>query len=222
MTSPTTLSDAVRAAVLYQLNIIHTSFPGIIVSYDFTTQKATIQPALNKKYTDGVVRSMPILNNVPVIFPRSGGAALTFPISPGDTVLVICSERSLDNWLNTGGQVTPVDPRKFDLSDGIAIPGLFPFSQSSPAPNNSDVVLQYQGSKIIIDSTGNVKIETSATVAIGNSAVEVLNILSQALGLLAGAATVVVPVTPFTGPLAISAALTALQAQLNTIKGTIP
>lgn len=222
MTSPTTLTDAVRAAVLYQLNIVHTSFPGIIIDYDYTLQKATVQPALNKSYSDGVVSPMPILTNVPVIFPRSGGASLTFPVNTGDTVLVVCSERSLDNWLNSGGQVTPADPRKFDLSDGVAIPGLFPFSTSSPAPNNSDVVLQYEGSKIIIDSLGNVKIETSNTVAIGNATTELLSVVSQILGYLSSATAFTVPSTPFTGPFNFQATAAALQAQLNAIKGTIP
>ena len=224
MTSPATLPDAVRAAVLYQLNIIHTSFPGIIISYDFTTQKAAIQPALNKKYTDGVVKPMPILNNVPVIFPRSGGASLSFPVNPGDTVLVVCSERSLDNWLNTGGQVTPEDPRKFSLSDAMAIPGLYPFSEVSPAPNNTDVVLQYQGSEIRINANGDVQIITSSKVAIGNEIVELLQTISSTLSDIAAiTTTVIVPSTPFTGAFGINnaAAFTALKAQIDSIKVTI-
>ena len=218
MTSPTTLTDAVRAAVLYQLNIIHTSFPGIIISYDHTVQKAVIQPALNKNYTDGTTAPMPILTNVPIVFPRSGGAALTFPINPGDTVLVICSERSLDNWLNTGGQVTPDDPRKFDLSDAMAIPGLYPFSQVSPAPNNSDVVLQYQGSQIRINANGDVQIVTSNKVAIGNQVTEVLAVISSFLGDMISA--IYAPPAGTLDP-ATALALTGLKSQIDALRGTI-
>ena len=122
MTAQTTLSDAIRNAVLYQQSIIHTAMPGIIVSYDYTTKKAQIQPAINKSYTNGTVQPMPVLSNVPVIFPFASGASITFPVNDGDYCLIICCERSIDNWLTTGGQVTPNDPRKMDLSDAEANP----------------------------------------------------------------------------------------------------
>ena len=226
MTSPATLTDAVRAAVLYQITALHTSFPGIIISYDYTIQKATIQPAINKKYTDGTTASMPILNNVPIIFPRSGGASLTFPINKGDTVLVVCAERSLDDWLNTGGQVNPKDPRKLDLSDAMAIPGLYPFSSPSPASNNSDVVLQYSGGQVRIDSSGQVSVEGNSKVAVGANSgilfgkVEVLDILSQLLADLQGLNVT----TGFPGPLTptfIAQAL-LLQTKIDSIRGTLP
>lgn len=222
MTSPTTLSDGVKAAILYHFNTIHTSFPAIIVSYDYATQKASVQPALNKIYTNGDVVSMPILSDVPVIFPRSGGASLTFPVNVDDTVLIVCSERSMDSWLNQGGQVTPNDPRKFDLSDAIAIIGLYPFFVSSPATNNTDTTLQYKNSKIIIDSSGNVKIETASTIAIGNATTELLNVVSQILGYLTSVTAINVPSTPYIGALDCAAAAAILQTQLNAIKGIIP
>src|SRR5574337_198010 len=120
MTSPTTMTDAVRNAVLYQLMNIHTAFPAQIIDYDYTTKKASVQPSLNKKYTDGTVQPMPVLSNVPVIFPYASGASITFPVNEGDYCLVICCERSIDDWLNIGGQLTPSDPRKLDLSDAVA------------------------------------------------------------------------------------------------------
>lgn len=223
MTSPVTLNDAIALATNYALTAIHTALPGSIISYDYTTQKAVIQPLLNKVWSDGTTTPMPVLENVPVIFPRAGGASLTFPVVEGNTCLLLFIERSIDLWLTQGGQVNPDDPRKFDLSDAVAIMGLFPFSESSEAINNQDVLLTYQNSSITIKQSGDIVINTAGKVAIGNSTTEVLNVISQLLGYLQGSSVVTVPSTPFTGPLnpGLVANLAALQTALNAIKGTI-
>lgn len=221
MTSPVSLADAVRQAILYQLGTIHTALPAAIISYDYTVQKASVQPLLNKVWASGPPQPMPILENVPVIFPRSGGASLTFPVNAGDTVLLVFVERSIDLWLTVGGQVDPDDPRKFDLSDAVAIPGLYPFSVNSEAVNNTDVLLTYNGSYLKIKENGDIVINTSGKVAIGNSLAEVLQILDQLLIDLQGPS--VTGPTP-NGPLstAFVALANTLQIQLELIKGTIP
>lgn len=212
MTTPT---DIFRDSVNAMLSNVHTSLPGIIVSYDSTTNKATIQPALNKNFTSGVM-PMPLLENVPVLFPKN----ITFPILEGDYVLLIFVERSIDLWLSVGGQVTPTDPRKFDLSDAIAIPGLMPFTQTY-SNNNLDYVITFAGSQIAIKPDGAVIIKTASTVAIGNPIVELLDVVSQILGFISNPVGVAVPAVPFTGPLVDAASAAALKILLDTIKGSI-
>lgn len=180
----TTMTDAMRQAVLFQLYDVHTALPGTIISYDSTLQKATIQPSLKKSYLDGTTQEMPILNNVPVIFPRAGGASLTFPVVQGDTCLLLFIERSTDLWKSVGGVVAPDDPRKFDLSDAVAIMGLMPFSENSLSENNEDVLLTYKNSNIRIKSSGEIQIETAGKIAIGNQTTEVLDLLSRWLNVL--------------------------------------
>jgi len=226
MTSPVTMTDAIRLAILYQLNNIHTALPGAIISYDYTTQKASIQPLLNKVWADGTTTPMPVLDNVPVIFPRAGGASLTFPGAEGDTCLLLFIERSIDQWLEVGGQVSPQDPRKMSLSDAVAIMGLYPFSEASPATNNDDLLLTYNGSSFRIKKSGDIVIETSSKVAIGTSVVELLQQISDTLaGIAAITTTVTVPSTPF-GPVPFPidniATFTAIKGQIDSIKGTIP
>lgn len=220
MTSPIDMPSAIRQAILYQLGTIHTALPGSIVSYDYTNQKASVQPLLNKAWADGTFTPMPILNSVPIIFPRAGGASLTFPVLSGDTCLLVFLERSIDLWLTMGGQVNPDDPRKFDLSDAVAIVGLSPFSETSQALNNEDVLLTYQNSSITIKQTGDIIINTSGKVAIGNSTTEVLDVLSTLMTYLQGAAVTGVALS---GPLnpTFTALVATLQTQLNLIKGTI-
>lgn len=180
----TTMTDAMRQAVLFQLYDVHTALPGTIISYDSTLQKATVQPSLKKSYLDGTTQEMPILNNVPVIFPRAGGASLTFPVVQGDSCLLLFIERSTDLWKSVGGIVAPDDPRKFDLSDAVAIMGLMPFSENSLSENNEDVLLTYKSSNIRIKSSGEIQIETAGKIAIGSQTTEVLDLLSRWLNVL--------------------------------------
>ncbi len=215
----TTITDAMRQAVLFQLYDVHTALPGQIISYDHTTQKATIQPCLKKSYLDGTTQEMPILNNVPVIFPRAGGASLTFPVLPGDTCLLLFVERSTDLWKSVGGVVAPNDPRKFDLSDAVAIMGLMPFTENSLSENNEDVLLTYKSSNIRIKASGEIQIETASTVAIGNASAEVLSIVSSILGILTTSVTTAPGSPIFQG---LGPTYATLKLALDSIKGSIP
>lgn len=216
MTSPNTMTDAIRNAVLYQLMNVHIAFPAKIVKYDYTAKKAQLQPMVDKLFTDGSVQPMPILNDVPVVFPFSGGASLTFPVNPSDTCLVVCCERCIDNFLDSGVQQPPNDPRKWDLSDAVAIMGLVPFNVENPATNNTDVLLTYKGSKIIIRENGDVVIDTASKVAIGTSATELLDIVSQLLGYLSTSVTTVESL-----PIDNAVNYGLLKTQLDGIKGSI-
>ena len=210
----TTITDALRQAIQFQLYDVHTALPCIIVSYDYTKQKAEIQPALKKSYLDGTT-----LSNVPVIFPKAGGASLTFPVVQGDTCLLLFIERSTDLWKSVGGNVAPNDPRKFDLSDAVAIMGLFPFTENSLAENNSDVLLTYKSSNIRIKESGDIQIETAGKVAIGNTSTEVLDIVSKILGILTTSVTTAVGNPIFQGTVPT---YTTLKASIDALKGTIP
>lgn len=226
----TTLTDAVRYAVLQQLSDIHTALPAQIVKYDYQKQKAQVQPLLSKRYTGNLIdentniQQLPLINNVPVIFPRAGGASLNFPVDEGDTCLLVFMERSIDTWKSTGGIVAPTDPRKFDLSDAVAIMGLFPFTEESSAENNEDLSLSFKGSKISIKPDGSIQIKTSNTVAIGTLSVEVLEVISQTLGFLSSL-TAIPPIPPggipAPSPLTFQASAAALKIQLDSIKGVI-
>lgn len=159
MSQKDNLSTVLDQVIRNRLAELQTAAPAEIVSYDYQTQKASVQPTINRVYKDGYVSKYPLINNVPVIFPRSGGASLTFPVKPGDTVLLVFAARCLDDWLSRGGIVNQSDPRMHNINDAIAIPGLLPFSLGSMAKNNEDVLLTYVGCEVEIkqDTTVNVR-----------------------------------------------------------------
>lgn len=205
-----TLNDAIRAAMESRLADLHVSLPGRVESYNMSKQIASVKPLVKKKLLDGSVLSMEVLSNVPVIMPRTAAGSLTFPIARGDYVLLLFAERAIDNWMSLGGEQLPGDPRKHDLSDAIAIPGLFPSNASaSPAEEGA----------VILECGGSVKVKLKGgKVAIGTPTTEVLAIISSALNELASATTAT-QLGP--QPLSCAGALATLRTQIDLIKGTI-
>ena len=64
-----------------------------------------------------------ILRDVRLCYPGSKAARLAFRVVPGDDVLVLFSDRSLDEWnLIGGGSVQASDPRTHDMGDAVAVP----------------------------------------------------------------------------------------------------
>lgn len=150
-----TLPDAMRVAISRAIAGIHTCLPGKIEKYDHEKQMASVKPLIKKFYLDNKTESLPVIVNVPVIFPRTANFSFTHPIEEGDLVLLLFCERSLEKYLAEGGEQEPGDRRKHDLTDAIAIPGLYPFSEPSEADNNEDVLIKFHEAELRIKPDGN-------------------------------------------------------------------
>lgn len=161
-----TLPDLLDAAVMSHMSEMHTCFPGRIESYDYTTQKATVKPLLNRKLKGGDIEELPVLANVPVWMPRSGGAAIVLPVAAGDTCFVACTERSIDEWKQRGGIQTPGDPRMYAIADAVAFVGLLPFNVGTAAENSEDLLITHGGNKIRLKPGGAVEIEAPGMVTV--------------------------------------------------------
>lgn len=119
------------------LGNLRTASPGIVKEVDLSRQTVTVQLAIQGKIVDqsGVAKwiNMPLLTDVPIIWPRAGGFSLTFPVAIGDECLVVFGERCIDSWWQSGGVQKPIDDRQHDLSDAFAIFG--PTSQPRKLKN---------------------------------------------------------------------------------------
>jgi hypothetical protein len=162
------LAQVIKQGIAARLQSLHTAIPAKVETYDATTQKADVKPLLQTHYYDeeGKLQSeaLPVITSVPVVFPAGGGFRMLFPVSPGDTVLLVFSERSLDKWLQQGGG--PLDPgftHTHALSDAIAIPGLHPFSTPHAGANASGVTMGKDGGpQVLVTAAG---VELGGTLA---------------------------------------------------------
>lgn len=131
---------------------IRCAIPAIIQSYDPGTNTVEAQPAIRERLVleDGSIQylNLPLLINVPVAFPSSGSAHITFPIGKGDECLIIFSDLAIDNFWTSGSVQNPIEVRRHDLSDGIAIPCSLSVVRAHGAGNGMNI----QGSKVTIKS----------------------------------------------------------------------
>ncbi len=189
--------EAMRVVLDGRQSGIWTATPGIIQSVDTTKWTCSVQPAIKGSVEDenGAVQSvnLPLLINVPIVFPGGGGYVMTFPLAAGDEVLVIFASRCIDAWWQSGGSDNePMEARMHDLSDGFAIPG--PRSQpkvSGPGSistafqirnENGDGIVQIDPDGVIrLLSTGEVHIVAPQTVIVG-SLVVTGDIIGDSLG----------------------------------------
>lgn len=147
---------------------IRCAIPAIIQSYDPGTNTVEAQPAIRERLVeeDGSIRylNLPLLINVPVAFPSSGSASITFPIGKGDECLIIFSDLAIDNFWTSGSVQNPVEVRRHDLSDGIAIPCSLSVTKANGAGNSVKI------------SRGKTTIEvgpTTAKMSDGEKAIEI-------------------------------------------------
>jgi hypothetical protein len=142
---------------------LRVALPCVVKAFYPDTQTVDVTPAITEKMnvnTGGVPvatdTALPLLPGVPIMMPRAGNFALTFPIQEGDECLVIFADNCYDAWWQNGGTAnTQVDKRRHDLSDGIAIFGLW--SQPNVLENYNTEAVELRSEdgldKISLDGT---------------------------------------------------------------------
>lgn len=157
-------TSIVESMIETRIGELHTCLPGKVVKVDVTKAQCDVQPLLKRTYANGEVVSMPVITNVPIAFYRAGKAFITLPVHVGDYVELKFSERSLDVWLEKGGEVDPADFRKFDLSDAIAYPGLYPNSDPPAGATANDIIIKNDATVITIKPSGEVEIKADNAI----------------------------------------------------------
>ena len=151
MNDPT---QALLLAMEGSKSTIWTAMPGIVQSFDPDKRTCVVQPSIQAAVWDAeevqTWQTMPLLPDCPVIFPGGGGVTLTFPIQPGDEVLILIANRCIDNWWQRGGIQTQAELRMMDLSDGFCLPGIKSVPNVEPAISTTETQLRSQNGAVRI------------------------------------------------------------------------
>jgi hypothetical protein len=132
---------------------LNVAMPAIVTAYN-DKNKVSVQPVVHRKYKGKDPKPLPTIEDVPVMFPGSGGYWLTFPITVGSWVMLVCSQRSIDAWKNSDGEVgDATTPRLFSMSDAVALPGLLPFSSAMDVTDGLQLRTKSGDVKIKINDT---------------------------------------------------------------------
>ena len=119
------------------------SMPGRVVSYDRATQRANVQPCVNRRLRDAddedvdLFERFPEIPSVPVLWP-AGGSSFVHPyLAPGDSVLLVVADSDYAAWARTGDAGDPSDARTHHYAHTFAVPS--PRPRSAPLPSGRTV-----------------------------------------------------------------------------------
>lgn len=128
--------------------------PCIVQSYNSENGTIECQPAIRERIINQneeiEYRNIPLLINVPIAFPSSGNWQISFPISKGDECLVFFSDLSIDNFWLKGNVQNPIEDRRHDLSDGIAIPCNLSLTKSRRT-DEKGILISSENASILIE-----------------------------------------------------------------------
>lgn len=204
---------------------IWTALPCIITEVDYIRYTVSAQPAIQGVIEDEngltTYQDLPLLINIPILFPSGGGFNITLPIKAGDECLVVFSARCIDAWWQSGGIQKPQENRMHDLSDGLCI--LAPYSQK-----RAQIVKQFSNNSIIIRDDNNnnyieltqdgiLNIKHANNLTINTGADATINVTGN-VNLTANSTTITAPINTINGTLTVSGLITG-QGGLNISGG---
>ena len=159
-------AEQVKETINATLAQVHTCVPGKIVSFDGSTCQATVLPSMKIKTPKGEMMDYPQITGVPVVFPQCSaqGATIAYPVKAGDGCLILFAE--LDKFLYDRDTGTDL---KFDLSNAVAIVGIFAQGNSVMAESASSnaIIVDVKGTRVKVQS-GLVQIDAAAVKINGN------------------------------------------------------
>jgi hypothetical protein len=131
---PRTLGETIDKRVRSFLSNVHTSMPGKVVTFypatATTGPMADVELAVKHQVFDDdgnrTYEDYQTLQAVPVGCLRAGGYVIWLPVVAGDTVNVLFSESSIDEWRSSGQTSKPWDARRHSIGWPICVPIIAP------------------------------------------------------------------------------------------------
>lgn len=200
------LDIVIADAVDKKLYETHTWLPAVVTNVR-GNQLVDIQPQLLRKYKDGKLVKIPVIQNVLVGMPRGKSYWIKLPVAVGDTGIALFCERSIDRWGVSGGFVDPQDSRKHHVSDAIFIPGIYP---------SNDQVVGAATDMVLHNGAAEIQLQPAGTFKMKNATNELLDLLTQTVQAIIDAR-----VNTMLGPQQVInfEDFEDLLAKLNTLKG---
>lgn len=206
------IQDTINSAFDYKIESVNTAIPCIVLGIrdNGGTQMVDIQPTINQKLQDGSIKERPPILGVPVSFPVSSTAGMTYPIKIGDTGLAVFSMRDMDSWKSGNGRPsTPSTASKMSAGDAVFYPGIQPPGNAVNNPSKhvlthstaDTVIFQNLGGnecEVRLKADGSIEINTSNQPVTINCSNATIN-ASESINLNSPQMTVDVPDITFIG-----------------------
>lgn len=113
-------------------------FPAVVVSIeDIEDNMIDVQPVLNTLKSDGTDDEDPVIFSVPICNINTQTSSITIPVSVGDGVLVVSTDKDPANYFSGNKEPhAPASPTMYGADNCVAIVGCNPFQDSPYNANN--------------------------------------------------------------------------------------
>ena len=166
-------AEVIRGALESHTASMHTITVGRVDSYDALTQTANVQPVMQRAFNvegNTEFEKLPLIFNVPVIWPRAGGAFIHLPLAKDDHVVLGFTDTDIAPWRTTGSESEPDDLRRHSLSNAIAFAGIT-HATGVLSVNPLDIAMRALGLVLGIDGGDAVIGFSSAGIQLGRGPV---------------------------------------------------
>ena len=145
------------------LERVHTAMAGKIQSYDAARQVADIVPQVPRVVRGRLTRErklehLPVLADVPIMFPQGGEYFFHFPVTPGDTCLLLVTESDFNEWLRTGQPIDPGLSSRFRISSAVAFLGLTPDANRITGAAPGALTIGKRGGPMMVIDSGSIRL----------------------------------------------------------------
>ena len=139
---------------------LHTCLICKITKVDLEQMVADVKPLNQKKFKGENPQELPLIQSVPIALMHTKDFYIRPPYDVGDIVVVVFSERRIDEIMNFGKDEAKGN-RKHSMDDGIIISGLSLFKNSLSEEHKGDLLIQNKNnkSKIVMKPNGEVIVE---------------------------------------------------------------
>lgn len=159
--------EKLKSDVMFNLRCC---IPCIVQSYDPEKGTVECQPAIREKIINQneeiEYQNLPLLLDVPVVFPSTDSWSVSFPLKIGDECLVFFSDLSIDNFWEKGNVQNPIEDRRHDLSDGFAIPCNLSLTKGRKTAGG--LLLSSSGASVLVESSDVVFTCSSGSLRLSN------------------------------------------------------
>jgi hypothetical protein len=142
--------------------------PAQIISYDRTTNRASVQ-ILNQSITStGEKLTKKPLENIPVLMMSGGGFTFSFPINQGDTGWIVAADRDISVFKQLLQVFAPASYQIHRYKDSFFIPDKVNGFELAEEDKNAVILTSLDGTTKISVIPGQATITTLQTVINGN------------------------------------------------------
>ena len=189
---------------------LHTIKPALVTKVDLTKNVLSAKILTSTLYKDGDTSNFPDVVDVPfmVLAGNKGLARVTVPVTAGDNVIILYSDRELGTLASSKGSSVqkPSEIKTHGYYPVMALPDFFTESNAKPIEPNK-VVIENGVTSIKMDALGNVEVIAPTTTTITTASMIVNCPLTTFNGVIATGGIIPLPGAanvPMTGDFAMS------------------